>query len=308
MLETMHFPSGITTRGARWDDVEQVTALIRAAEQIDLGEPMLTCEDLDASWRHPGLDLDADVIVGFDGSRPVAYAEVPGWRGFATVHPEWRGRGIGTALLAWVEGRAIARTPAGEEVRIGQTIGDRAAESINLFERHGYQPRHTSWILRLPAEVDLGSVGPPAGIEIRPYSPGEESRIFRVVEDAFNEWPNREPSTFEGWRATTVDRLDFDPSLLLVAVDRGEIVGTATGLHYPDEGWVEQLAVRPTYRHRGIARALLGAAFGEFRRRGEVRMGLSTDSRTGALDLYLRLGMTVESSFTHWSKLLRTPS
>jgi hypothetical protein len=44
--------------------------------------------------------------------------------------------------------------------------------------------------------------------------------------------------------------------------------------------------------------------FEEFRARGFPAVGLSTDSRTGALDLYLELGMVVRDTFTHYSKLL----
>jgi GNAT superfamily N-acetyltransferase len=303
----MHFPNGMSTRGALSDDIERVTELVRVAEAHDLGQAMLTADDLDSAWKRPGLDLDKDVILVLDGQDLVAYGEVPGWRCFGTVRPDRRSRGIGSALLAWIEHRALERTPATEEVRVGQTIGDGASGSIELFQRNDYQPRHTSWILTLPPDVDLSSAGTATGIMIRPYRPGEEPTIFTVVEDAFNEWPNREPSTFETWRSMTVERTDFDSSLLYVAVEDDVIVGTATGLHYPDGGWVEQLAVRATHRRRGIARALLAAVFDEFRDRGETRLGLSTDSRTGALDLYLRLGMVIESSFTHWSKLLRAP-
>ena len=40
------------------------------------------------------------------------------------------------------------------------------------------------------------------------------------------------------------------------------------------------------------------------RRRGAPAVGLSTGSRTGALDLYLDTGMVVRASYTHYSKLL----
>jgi GNAT superfamily N-acetyltransferase len=77
---------------------------------------------------------------------------------------------------------------------------------------------------------------------------------------------------------------------------------------YPTEGWVEQLAVRADHRNLGIGRALLQTAFGELRRRGAPSLGLNTDSRTGALDLYLNIGMTLRDTYTHYSRLLRPPA
>jgi GNAT superfamily N-acetyltransferase len=99
-------------------------------------------------------------------------------------------------------------------------------------------------------------------------------------------------------------RTDFDPTLLFVAVADREIVGVSFGIPYDEEGWVQQLAVRRDHRNRGLAKALLRTTFDEFRRRGSPAVGVSTDSRTGALDLYVDVGMVVRDSYTHYSKVL----
>jgi hypothetical protein len=49
---------------------------------------------------------------------------------------------------------------------------------------------------------------------------------------------------------------------------------------------------------------MLAKLFSEFHARGETNLGLNTDSRTGALDLYLDLGMVVTQTFTRWSRRL----
>ncbi len=86
--------------------------------------------------------------------------------------------------------------------------------------------------------------------------------------------------------------------------DDDEICAAVYGVHYPDGGWAQQLAVAAEQRRRGIGRALLAVLSVELRRRGEPRLGLGTDSRTGALDLYTSLGMTVQHAFKRWSKTL----
>jgi GNAT superfamily N-acetyltransferase len=288
------------------DDVEAVTMLVREAERIDAGEPSLTVEDLQSEWDFPGFDPQTDARLVFDGEQLVAAAEVPGWRAEANVHPDVRGRGIGTAVLAWVEETALRRVPESDRVRVGQTVISTNTDAISLFLDHGYELRHTSWVLRLPDEVTIAPEPIPDGFEIRPFDPAtEEHAVYQVIEDAFNEWPTRMPSTFAEWQSGVTGRSDFDSSLLLVAARGDDLMGVAYGIPYEDEGWVQQLAVRDDHRGEGIAKALLGSLFERFRALEFPAVGLSTDSRTGALDLYLGLGMIVRDTYVHYSKLLQ---
>ena len=299
-------PAPLIARPGTFDDIPTITTMIREAETADAGEPLVTLEDIASDWRRPGFSPSLDSLLVFDGDRLAAYAEVPGWRVSASVHPGYRGLGVGTALLDWIEHRGLAGTPPGLEARVGQTIPEGHTAAAELFSRRGYELRHTSWVLHLPEDRSIQHQRLPGTITIRPFRPGEEAEaVFRVIEDAFNEWPNRQPTTFETWQTGVMGRGDFDPRLLLVAADQGEVVGAAFGIPYPDEGWVEQLAVRADHRGRGIAKALLRAAFNELRSRGLRTVGLSTDSRTGTLDLYLQIGMVVGATWVHFSKLLR---
>lgn len=72
-----------------------------------------------------------------------------------------------------------------------------------------------------------------------------------------------------------------------------------------DGGYVEQVAVRRDHRGRGIARLLLRHGFRAFHRAGRRSCTLWTHSDTGALDLYLRVGMTVRHSSTVFRRELR---
>lgn len=293
------FPDGLITRGATRDEAPLVTDLWRAAEAVDAGESEVTLEDVLSDWERPGFDPATDTILVIDADHPVAAAEVWGTRADAAVLPDARGRGIGASLLSWIEERAReAAAP-----RIGQTIPDTNERAAGLFARQSYTPRHTSLTLELPQDVRIEHPPLPSGMEIRPFDPGhEEYEVYRLLEDAFREWPGRVPGTLEFWHTQTAARKDFDPSLLFVAVDAGMIVGAASCIPYLEVGWVQQLAVRRSHRGRGLGKALLRTAFEEFRRRGQTSVGLSTDSRTGALDLYLHVGMEVRRTYTHYAK------
>jgi ribosomal protein S18 acetylase RimI-like enzyme len=68
-------------------------------------------------------------------------------------------------------------------------------------------------------------------------------------------------------------------------------------------GWVRNLGVRPAYRGRGVARALLDQAFAIFHSRDFAWAGLGVDTQneTGAYRLYESVGMYVQYSADAWS-------
>src|SRR5690606_22633082 len=144
----------------------------------------------------------------------------------------------------------------------------------------------------------------------RPLPPGhilrlaetEEDRraVHHVVEDAFLEWSMRDKEPFADWIASVVDRPGFEPWNLRMVVDpAGEVVGGVHVVLSEETGFVSKLAVRRDRRGQGLARALLVDAFRAARDHGATRSELSTDSRTGALGLYLGIGMTVDGAWVN---------
>lgn len=300
-------PDVFTHRPLVVDDAETVTALIADCERAEVGEPLIDLEDLQSDWQRPGFDLETESVGVFAGALLVGVASVyQGRRAEAYVAPSHQGRGIGAALMRWTW--AVAKARGGDLV--GQTVPASHRAALELLEMHGYRPRWTSWILELPAGSDIARPELPAGVRIRHLVPEQdEQAAYQVIEDAFNEWPDREPSTFEDWSAGVLERIGFEPWNLLLAVESAAD-GTETvigGCHLvvsDDTGWVDQVAVRRDRRGEGIGRALLVDAFAAARRRGAGRAELATDSRTGALGVYERVGMRVKESFVHLAREL----
>ena len=305
-------PAPYRCRPLTLDDARAVTDLMAVCELQDIGEVQIELEDIVGDWQRPSFDLATQSLGVYDEQdRLVAYAEVYGARRAEVyVLPEQRGRGIGSALMRWTW--RLAEGLGG--TLVGQTVPEGAAEAIALFEAHGYRRLWTSWILELPEGANIAASPLPEGVEIRPVVLGEDERdAYRTVEDAFGEWPGREPVAFEDWSAVVLQRPGFEAWQLLVAVERvgdenprdQQVVGVCFVIPSRDTGWVQYLAVRRDRRGRGLARALLLRAFGEARARGMTKAELNTDSRTGALDLYLHVGMRVKETFVHWAKDLR---
>ncbi len=292
LLAPLH---GLTLRALTADDVDDVVALANTCEMHDVGYPMWEREDLTSDFRLLGVDTELDSVGIWDDMRLIAWGFLPSERNaWVDVHPDARFQGIGTWLRRWTERRAGERGAA----RVGQTINDRAGDAAQLLIHAGYTPRRTAWILSMEHPERPAHPVLPPGIALRPFRPGDEDEALGMFEDAFNEWEDRQSSSLATWRAMTIESDGFVPEDLMLAEDGGEIVGGAF-LIDSDEIWVDKLAVRRDHRHRGIARALLQAAFQRGADRGHTATSLSTDSNTGALTLYERVGMRVRESYTH---------
>jgi mycothiol synthase len=301
----LDLPAPYTARPLTAEDAQAVTDLMAACELHDIGEVQIELEDIVGDWGRPSFDLAAQSVGVLDEhGRLVAYGEVyQARRAEVYVVPEERGRGLGSALLAWTW--RLAREQGG--TLVGQTVPERASEAVSLFKAHGYRPMWTSWILELPEGAEIAEGTLPADTEIRAMVPGQDERAaYQTVEDAFDEWPGRDPVAYEDWAAVVLERPGFEPWQLLLAVEKDaaaeQVVGVCFVIASADTGWVQYLAVRRDRRGRGLARALLLRAFSQARARGMTRAELSTDTRTGALDLYLHVGMRVKETFVHWAR------
>jgi mycothiol synthase len=307
-------PPPYTCRPLTPDDARAVTDLMAECELHDLGEVQIELEDIVGDWQRPSFDLAMESLGVYDeSSRLAAYAEVyQGRRAEVFVSPPHRGRGLGTALMKWTWGLAGSRGGT----LVGQTVPEQATAATALFREHGYRQLWTSWILEMPEGARIAEGPLPPGTQIRAMVPGQDERAaYQTVEDAFGEWPGRDPVSFEDWAAVVLERPGFEPWQLLVAVERPEggceeeqVVGVCFVIPSRDTGWVQYLAVRRDRRGRGLARALLVHAFTEARRRGMPKAELNTDTRTGALDLYLHVGMRVKETFVHWARELQPAS
>jgi GNAT superfamily N-acetyltransferase len=287
--------AGLTARALGFDDVDDVVALANACELHDVGYTMWERADLTSDLRLPSVDPERDTVAVWSDPEVVGWAFLPNERGaWVDVHPEARGRGLGTWLRRWTEERA---SELGGE-RIGQTINDRAMDALRLLVDAGYTPRRTSWILVMEHVERPADPAPPEGVTIRTLRPGEEDEALRMFEDAFAEVPDRPASTLATWRAMTVERDGFVLEDLVLADHDDEIVGGAF-LIDSEEIWVDKFAVRADHRHRGIARALLHVAFQRSFDRGYATTSLSTDSDRSAITFYEKVGMRVKESYTH---------
>jgi ribosomal protein S18 acetylase RimI-like enzyme len=83
---------------------------------------------------------------------------------------------------------------------------------------------------------------------------------------------------------------------LAVAIDRGQVIGFASGVHYvhpdkPAELWINEVGVAPDHQGRGVGKAVVRALLEHGKRLGcEQAWVLTENANTAAMRLYASVG------------------
>jgi mycothiol synthase len=306
-------PNDVTWRAPSTADAPAWTRLRAAIEAVDRTGEVLTDADVADELADPGTDPADHARFAFtaDGEA-VAW----GWVFYVSeptrhhrifldgaVHPEWRGRGLGTALTKWLEQRADAviaavddDLPAWLELR-GDT---RDTDRIALFTDRGFTPLRHFLELRRDLSTELPSVRPVRDVVVGPYDAERDEALRAAHNEAFLDQWGSEVRDRASWERWFTGSRHFRPDLSLIALDGNDIAGYVLSMVFPDdapargytEAWTSHLGVRRPWRGRGLATALLTSALHAYASAGLEYASLDVDAEnpTGALALYRRLG------------------
>jgi len=250
---------------------------------------------------------DSLVAMHWSTARIVDGTLVAGLRGY--VHPAWRRRGFGRALLA--HGEAHARAHVAPEDAVLPGTWQTEASSLEagaqvLYRTSGYIPvRYASSMTRSLAEP-IPSLPIPSPLEIRPVRPEHLRAIWEAERVAFQDaWG------YSAWPEVNYLRFlrfpHYDPSLWRVAWDADQVAGMVLSYVNVDEnvafgrsrGYTEDIAVRRPWRRRGLASALLAESLRALQACGlsEAALGVDAENSNHALALYERLGFRIASEW-----------
>jgi mycothiol synthase len=222
--------------------------------------------------------------------------------GSGFVHPEAFGRGVGSSLAdryeRWAQQRGF------DVLHTVVYAGDE--RGTMLVRSRGYREARRFYELL----IDLDGEPPPApespeGLRVVPVAREDARAFYDAITEAFEDDWGFVAMPFEEYVERQFEGVDT--SYYFVARDGDEVVGAIRcDASQPELGYVHAIGVRPAWRRRGLGRALLQHAFGEFHRRGVLTVGLSVDTQnaTGATRLYEGVGMRVGREDVVWEKQL----
>lgn len=306
-------------------DYAQIAAVLTASEAADQVERSVSSGDIAAAYqRLNNCDPFKDILIAEVFGRMVGYAR--GWlesdRNSAQIYhhngfilPEWRRKGIGQAMLRWMENHlselANAHPASTRYFQVNATQFQEGAAT--MLQRAGYRPiRHFYQMVR-PSLEDIEEFPLPAGVEIRPVSPAHYEAIWESVDETSkDEWGYAQPTENDYHEWLTGPH--FQPHLWQAAWDTAtdQIVGHV--LTYIDEGenkqrdrklgYTEGVGVDRQWRRRGIARALICRSLQVQKAAGMAESALvpDRDSTSNVIRLYESCGFQIVKRDTIYRK------
>jgi len=212
------------------------------------------------------------------------------------VHPDFRQRGIGTALLK----RIIDRAHQLEVGAIQIYANARHTDASAFLHAHGFVPLGAYTELRLSQGVRLPPVIWPYGYTLRTYA---EVQDLSILTQAMNLayiplWGHQEVSEQElsSWLP------DFNPQgIFLVFSEKGRVIGISRTEPSPERsqvngeatGYIDAPGIVPQHRRLDLYRALVLTGIRWLRDQGQVLVEMeSWGDKLEVLKMYRELGFT----------------
>jgi GNAT superfamily N-acetyltransferase len=220
------------------------------------------------------------------------------------VHPDHRGRGIGSAIWEALDAHLGA---IGATVIRGQGDGTTAP---SFAEPRRFRRTAVQTILALDVSTVETPPATPSGVRVMPFSAlaDERERLYAVdvatIEDEPGDY-DFSAMTFADWQRETFDHPNFDPTLSGVVCVGGEAVGTS--LVYADHETGRAVhggtGVLREHRGRGLGLLLKQHILAWARDAGVVQAFTANDeSNAPMLAINRRLGYAPHTTRTSWRR------
>lgn len=298
--------------------VIQWSELTNLLARVDDTEEFYDPDDLAEELEEPGFTPERDSVGVWDGRQLVGYGQLrvgDGLRdGLAKasigggVHPEYRGRGVGRAIMDRLEPRAIelaAQRHPGAPVTADLWSGNEGSSAARLARARGYSPVRYFSDMRVEVDPSMGAREPvkrlPEDRRIAVFTPDLGEAVRQAHNEAFADHWGSVPRSRERWKSQLAAR-SFRPALsrvaltsdLSLAAEERVDAYALCGQWVEGELYVSLVGTRRRARRQGLGLALLGSIVRGAADAGYRVVDLTVDSEspTGAGRIYERAGFT----------------
>lgn len=328
MIDIKNMPPvpGLSFRNYQGErDHAQFAAVLTASEAADKMKRIVSADAIANAYQHlSNCDPFKDIIVAEVFGKVVGYAR--GWwesdptlgriyRHNGFLVPEWRRKGIGRAMLLWMEDHLAqsANAAPGSERYFQVNVTQFQEGAAVMLERSGYQPMRYFYEMVRPSLEEIIEHPLPDGLEIRPVESSHYEAIWKSVDDTSkDEWGYNVPTDedYQEWLASP----HFQPQLWQVAweIATNRIVGHVLTFIDADEneqfnrkrGYTEGIGVDAAWRRRGVARALISRSLQAQKAAGmrESALAADSDSTSNVIQLYESCGFQITKRDTIYRK------
>jgi mycothiol synthase len=328
MIEIKNAPPipGLHFRHFQGDsDYAQIATVLTASEAADNVERNVSADDIANAYQDlNNCDPLKDIIVAEVFGKIIGYAR--GWwendinsgriyhhNGF--LIPEWRRKGIGHAMLLWMESHLseLANTHLGYSRYFQVNVTQLQEGTSIMLQLAGYQPIRYFYEMVCPTLNNIVEFSLPDGLEIRPVSPEHYQALWKSVDETSkDEWGYTEPTEndYQEWLTSP----HFQPHRWQVAWDiiNNQIVGHVLTFIDDDEnkqlnrnrGYTEGVGVDRNWRRRGVARALISRSLQAQKSAGmtESALAADSDSTSNVIKFYESCGFQIVKRDTIYRK------
>lgn len=300
-------------RQATSTDLPEIAALLSEGLSFDGLVFVQTADELAEEFDGTYCSLDHDVIVAIheSGIIGVGYtiflpSETKEERCyiFGTTKPEFRGNGVGTAVMQWASehGESLLRSTnrtIPKYLRSDMSATNSSAGS--LFQSFNMSP--VRWNDDLIIDLaDSPEVFTSLGYSIVAWdsSRDEEARVVKNL--AFMDHWGSTPTSKDGWEQLVHgSTAKLDQSFFALDSNHN-IVGLLLSHRYESDdevlgkriGWIDKLATLSEHRKKSIGKSLITHALAAYQRDGLTHAALDVDTEnpTGAYGLYTAVGFS----------------
>jgi ribosomal protein S18 acetylase RimI-like enzyme len=262
--------------GGDRSNVDRLRRACEAAEPLDLKIELDESDNLGRPMHV--LAAAGGEVIGYAGVTGDDDAEVCGM-----VHPSWRHRGVGTALLSGARG--AARRLGRESILVICEEAGRAGVEWMRAIGATLESTERRMVLR-PASPTAMALMAEARLDMRPATDADRDAIVQALGEGY---------------------IDRPEERRFVAVEGAKVVGTLRLTETTQRTMIYGFVIEERQRGRRLGTRLLAAVIDQLRNEGVADVGLEVDpENTPAVRLYERFGFATVTTY-RYMRLAITP-